>query len=205
MINNLDQLKYKVNLICKSMVMPFPFPKIYIDENDSTQLNLLCIPCDLIKNNSRFINNNTDVLLNIIELKKQFSIKSLYIEMDFNVVSLISLPYELSFGKDYFYFIEKQDLFKKILWNKKDLEGGDIVREVIYFMQLFDPKQALKLIQYIMCNKIFENSIVKRIFDGYIEKLDAERKFYIFNNFRYVRDLVLHKRSLDSLNIELVS
>jgi len=205
MEEKLSDFKSKIDLICKSMVKPFPFQKIYIDEKNATHFNLLCIPCGYIKNNSRFINNNTDVLQKIIDSKNEYNIESLYFEMDFNIVKLIELPYVSLIGEDYFSFLEKHILLKRILLKKKGLDESEIIRDVVNFIQLFDCKKALQVIQFILYERIFNNSIVKKVFDGYIELLDKENKFYRLNNFRYVRDLVLHKRSLESLNIELMS
>lgn len=205
MISNLSEFEYKVNFICSSMVKPFPFQKIYIDEKNTTHLNLLCIPFECIKNNSRFINGNTIFLQKIIDFKIEYKIRSLYIEMDFNIVKVVEFPYELLIREDYFSFIENHILLKKILLNKNGLDEEHIIREIICFIQLFDYKKSLQVIQYMLCEKIFNYSIVKRVFDGYIELLDKENNVYRFNNIRYVRDMVLHKHSLESLNIELVS
>lgn len=203
MTSILSEFKYKINFICKSMVKPFPFHKIYIDEKNTTHLNLLCIPFEYIKDNSRFINNNVDILQKIIEYKNECNLQNLYIEMDFNLVKIIECPCASLIGKDYFLFLENHSLLKKILLNKIELDEDDIVREVVLLIQLFDCKKALQVIQYILCEDIFCNLIVKKVFDRYIELLDKENNFYRFNNFRYVRELVLHKLSLESLNVEL--
>lgn len=202
MVNNIIEIESKINFICKNMEKPFPFPKIYIDNKNATHLNLLSIPYENIKGNSRFINYNSEILKKIVACKNECNLESLYIEMDFNVIKVIDLPSESSLEEDYFFFIENQSLIKKMLLNKNKLNEDEIVKEVIIFIKLFEYRKAMKIIQYIICKKIFCDSISKKIFDGYIEILDREKGFYKCNNFRYIRNIVLSKCSLDKLNME---
>lgn len=203
MINKLDEFKLKIDSLCKNITYIFPLQKIYINESNDTILNLLFIPHDKIKDHDRFLNYNEDILLGFISLKQEYDIKDLYIELDFNIVSLIDLPTK-NIITDYFSFIENNKLTIKFLESKIKNYNENTIQELIRFICLFTPKKAMKIIQYMIYNKIFDFFILKKVYDGYTEILENEHSFYSFNNIGYVRKAVLSCFSLDNLKIELV-
>ena len=202
MSDKTKDIKKDIDYICRNMIKPFQLEKIYIDNLNYTHLEwIFCIPPHLIEENSRFVNDNDKELKGIISLKKKYNINHLYIEMDFNFVKYIDFFDKYSISESDFIFIENNSLIKKVLERKRKLyDDRVIIKELIDFICLFDHKKAIKIIQYMRYNNLFNYCIIKNVFDGYINIIDKDSIFCQFNNFRYIRDAALHPFSLNDLD-----
>ncbi|PIJ48228.1 MULTISPECIES: hypothetical protein [unclassified Erwinia] len=197
-----ENIKAKINHLCKKSKKEFAFPKIYIDEDNDlhyNSLNNIFISSCYIERNGLFYNNN-EVLKDIVAYKKELDISDLYLEFDGRDLSVVISPEYNSISEDYFKELCAMS-FTIGMINKVQRETDQLVRcqTTLNYLKLLDVKKAFILIQYIIFHNLMTISEVLNIFKLYLCHLDEVSEFSNVNNIMFLQKALFCQFSINDI------
>lgn len=205
---NEENIKAKVNFICKKNKKEFAFPKIYIDEDNDmyyNSLNNIFISSCYIERNGLFYNNN-EVLKEIVAYKKELNISDLYLEFDKHHPSLIISPKYNSINDDYFNELNSM-AFTIGMINKVKREADELVRclTMLNYLKLLDVKKSLLVIQYLIFYNLMPVTEILKIFKLYRFHLDEVSKFSNTNNIMFLQKALFFQFSINDISCHVLN
>lgn len=199
---NEENIKAKLNCLCKKNKEEFAFPKIYIDEDNDlyyNSLNNIIISSCYIEKYCLFYNNN-EVLKDIVAYKKELNISDLYLEFNGRDLSIVISPEYNSISEDYFRELCSMS-FTIGMINKVQRETDQFVRSqtMLKYLKLLDAKKSFILIQYIIFHNLMTISEVLHIFKLYLCHLDDVSEFSNVNNIMFLQKALFCQFSINDI------